>query len=528
MRLWQVKFLALIITGCLVISCNQGPKPLEDILRGSVESRLNPYGKVPMGALLTFRSADPCQVEISIDGPIPVTRKFSAFTRTHAIPVLGMYADTSNTIHITLTDKKDNVYTGSVAVKTEALPGFFPEIDIVKVDRSKMEPGFHLIELLVANNGLFHSYTLMFDDNGAIRWYMDMSSAGKICYSPLRLKNGNWLYLSWIDLYELDELGQLVRKDQMWGHAADHHIIELPNGNLLMGGSKKDASVVRDGQSISTRYDYIIEWERTPPGRTVKEWDLGQVLDVNRAVFPSDYSLDVKADWFHINSIAQSHRDQSLIASGRNQGVVKVDALNNPKWILAPHKSWGKSGRSGNGFNTSDFLLTAVDTDGAPYPEEIQQGLRAAEDFEWPTGQHSISVLDNGNVVLFDNGLSRNFENKPAYSRAVEYRIDEDKKTIQQVWEYGKSRGLDMFSGITSEVDLLPVTGNRLITAGSVRLSDLPPHSKMVELTYPDNEEVFEANIYFKDLSGTGAQSWAQFDLVYRGERYPLFLEEKR
>jgi hypothetical protein len=47
----------------------------------------------------------------------------------------------------------------------------------------------------------------------------------------------------------------------------------------------------------------------------------------------------------------------------------------------------------------------------------------------------------------------------------------------------------------------------------------------MVEVSYPDNEEVFEAHIFFKDALGTKAQEWAQFDLVYRGARYPLINE---
>ena len=36
------------------------------------------------------------------------------------------------------------------------------------------------------------------------------------------------------------------------------------------------------------------------------------------------------------------------------------------------------------------------------------------------------------------------------YSRFVEYKIDEKKGTVQQVWEYGKERGYDFYSPITS------------------------------------------------------------------------------
>jgi arylsulfate sulfotransferase len=44
----------------------------------------------------------------------------------------------------------------------------------------------------------------------------------------------------------------------------------------------------------------------------------------------------------------------------------------------------------------------------------------------------------------------------------------------------------------------------------------------MVEVTYPNNEVVFEADIFFKDALGTKEKSWGQFDIVFRGERYHL------
>ena len=82
-----------------------------------------------------------------------------------------------------------------------------------------MEPGFHLVEFLLANAGTFLPYTIMFDDRGAVRWYMDMSEQGQITYTTYRLQNGNWLYLNWINLLEVDDLGNTVKEEQMWNNA---------------------------------------------------------------------------------------------------------------------------------------------------------------------------------------------------------------------------------------------------------------------------------------------------------------------
>lgn len=188
---------------------------------------------------------------------------------------------------------------------------------------------------------------------------------------------------------------------------------------------------------------------------------------------------------------------------------------------MAPHVAWEKAGREGNGPETKDYLLTALDQNRNALPDRVQQGTQPTDDFEWSTGQHSLNWLGNGRLLIFDNGPARNLNNKPTHSRAVEYQFDEENRTIQQVWQYGKERGLDMYSPITSDVDVLPRTGNRLITAGNIRVNQPAPHAKLIELA--DDEVVFECRVLFKDAKGTGEKSWAQFDLVFKGERYPLY-----
>jgi arylsulfate sulfotransferase len=520
------KLFFLLLLSALLHACgsDQGPKVLDEITLGEVKVQVNPSGKVPLGALLTFSTQENCTAKVTVTGKEPVSRTFSKATRYHDIPVLGLYPGTANQVAVEVTDESGQRYVDTLTVEAPAIPDFFPTIDITKIDRSRMEPGLHLFDMLFANNGKFLTYTILFDDSGTIRWYMDMSDQGQITYTNYRLKNGNWLYLNWIDLIEVDDLGRVVREEKLFNNAGDHELLELPDGSIMMGGSMKDAYVVADGMKHPSRFDAVFIWDRKQ-GRPVKEWDLRQVLDVDRLVFPPDYSPDYRSDWFHINSFYYDQSEKSLIISGRNQGVLKVDDSNNLQWILAPHKDWGKAGPEGKGLNTADYLLTAVDSDGNPLPEAVQKGTAGTDNFEWPTGQHAVRILENGNLLLFDNGLMRNFKPGATYSRAVEYKIDDEKQTIQQVWEYGKERGLELFSAITSDVDVLPDTGNRLVTAGNVRASAKPPHATMVEITYPDNEVIFEADIFFKDARGTGERSWAQFDLVFRGERFDLVPE---
>lgn len=504
--------------------CDPGPKPLMEAVSGRIDMKVNPFNVVPLGALLTFTTQEECKVTIRVSGPEPVEHTFPAFSSSHSLPVLGLYADTLNTVELILTNRTGEQYTGELYIPTEPLPDFFPKVEVVTANREQMEPGWHLAEVLIADDGKFGAYPMLFDDQGAVRWYIDLSAVQPFAFTPHRLQNGNWLFVSWVELYELSDLGQLVRHERLTDYSADHDVIELEDGSLLMGASKKGATILRAGEPVESRYDFVIQVNQNR--KVTKEWDLRQVLDVDRTVFRKDFSLDFSADWFHLNSIAVSPRDNGLLVSGRNQGVVKVDQQNQLQWILAPHRAWEKAGWDGTGPETTDYLLTAVDASGKPLPVEVQQGEVSSEVFEWPTGQHALNILENGNLLLFDNGMARNFKADFSYSRAVEYEIDETNRTIRQVWEYGKERGLDLFSGVTSDVDILPLTKNRLITSGNIRLGKLPPHAAMVEVSYPDKAVVFEANLFLQDAKGSGAQEWAQFDVVYRGERYSLYPEE--
>jgi arylsulfate sulfotransferase len=42
---------------------------------------------------------------------------------------------------------------------------------------------------------------------------------------------------------------------------------------------------------------------------------------------------------------------------------------------------------------------------------------------------------------------------KEKYSRAVVYKIDQKKMTVEQIWEYGKNRGHELYAPITSSVE---------------------------------------------------------------------------
>ncbi|MCP9291246.1 MULTISPECIES: aryl-sulfate sulfotransferase [Gracilimonas] len=490
--------------------------PLNYLLTEYPTVQLNPSGRNPLSAEIRVESREPTTASIEILGDIPIEKTVSSRFSTYQIPVLGLYPDAENQVVLTVENSNQHVVKDTLNVTTEALPDFLPTPEINVLQESKMEPGMHFNEVHIGNAGKFNSYPLMFDNNGDIRWYLDLSEHDRITW-PIQFNgDGTFFAIFGVTIIEYDMLGNELNRIVVEENNMHHEIIKLPNGNYVIAVSRVGTTMIKNGEEIGSVEDYIIEVDGS--GSIVNEWDMAEILDVNRTTL-----TDGGVDWFHMNSIWYSESDNTLIISGRNQGVVKVDWENNLKWIFAPHQGWGKAGRYEKSTETAPFLLTAVDESGTPFSDEVQLGTLESNDFSWVWGQHAPLILPNGNLFIFDNGFNRNFGTAASnYSMGTEYEINEQHMTVKQVWSYGRSRGDELFSSIISDVDYLPNTHNRLFMPGVVRTGAGNPYSKIVEITHPDKEIVFESTLHFKNQLVNG-QGWGNLDITYRAERIPLY-----
>jgi hypothetical protein len=73
--------------------------------------------------------------------------------------------------------------------------------------------------------------------------------------------------------------------------------------------------------------------------------------------------------------------------------------------------------------------------------------------------QHEPQILDDGHLLLFDNGLHR--PGRETFSRVVEIELDEEARLARIVWEYREKP--DFYTSIGGDADRLP-NGNTLIT----------------------------------------------------------------
>lgn len=164
----------------------------------------------------------------------------------------------------------------------------------------------------------------------------------------------------------------------------------------------------RDGMWADT----IVEVD--PEGNTVWTWRAIEHLDLMTDILPPNWS---RTEWSHGNTLV-SIGDDKVMVSFRNISVVcMIDkASGEVVWKLGP--------------------------------EVLAQ-------------QHDPSMLPNGNVLIFDNGVYR-LDNSRTYSRVIEV----DPRTCEVVWEYKELPFYNFYSPHISGARRLP-NGNTLIIEGA-------------------------------------------------------------
>jgi arylsulfate sulfotransferase len=496
-----------------IVACN--PVNNAPQISGGIYTVINPEGNAPLSAKVAFDTDKYCAVEYTVAGKIPYNRKFEEFSLKHNFIISGLYADTANYIAIRLAGDDGRISDTTLVIHTSPLPDYLPDIHVHRSIEEHTEPGWNLVDFHVGSNGRFRSVPFVFDQYGDVRWFADLGFCPKITWAFQPISSQQWAFACENHIYVINDAGEILQNIVLDGYSLEHDFIIKPDGSFLAGANKYHTYISKRGQEFASHSDFIIEFD-TSTSAIIREWDVRQYLDVDRvSLFEQPEN---PGDWFHLNSVWFHAPTKELIVSGRNQGVVAFGEDQELTWILAPHKGWGKSGKSGQGIDCGFFLLTAVDNEGVPYPDEVQQGSESAEGFDWPWGQHTPMVIKNGNILLFDNGFRRQFGSENRFSRAAEFHIDRVNMTVQQVWEFGSEFGESKYSAIISDVDELAVTGNRLVTFGSIREVENPKAS-IVEIFMDDGSVVFEADLIFQDSEGSGKQIWGQFDIVYRAER---------
>ena len=448
---------------------------------------LNPYGNSPLTALVMFTTDEETEVEVTIKGK----DKNSTFTHTfesakeHYLPIYGLYANKENEVILKVGEESK-----TLKIKTEALPDNMALPTSVTAKKDKL--GNDLYFFTPSSSG----YTVAYDVNGDVRWYLTNYALWKVD----RLENGNLLlsterlvnspyYMT--GMYEMTLLGKIVKEYSLPG-GYHHDYYEMPNGNFL---------VASDNFSSGTVEDYIVEMDRNT-GEIVKTFDLTKIL--NKEDGKSENWTQY--DWFHNNAVWYDEKTNSITLSGRHMdAVINLDyETGKLNWIIGDPTNWSEEYQK--------YFFTPV-----------------GDDFEWQWSQHAAMITPEGYVFILDNGNNKSkieSEYVPAsksYTRGVMYKIDTENMTIEQIWEYGKERGSSFYSPYISDVDYLDKNHYIVHSGGIVSVDGKPSNQPAglstgeVKLT-SDTVELLNDEVIFEIKLPTNN---------YRVEKMSLYGDEK-
>lgn len=494
--------------------------PLDFIIK---DLTVNPSGYNPLAARVEVLLPAPGRVKITVHGKNgsrgTISHLFRAQEMRQHLPLLGLYADHLNQVDISFTDKEGNergktrlsIPTGPVVLPAS------PDIYVKVSKNGQMEPGLNLVSY-PGQSEIDTSCPYMLDEDGEIRWVLMLKNSSELArfsqsIGLKRTAKGTFISgdMSEDRIVELDVLGNLLKQWDLkkLGYSFHHEITEARNGHFLITVSKDNAVLSNGKPRIN---DFIIELNPAT-GAVLKEWDLATMLDTARYQKPDGITppqfIQSPGNWAHNNSIAEL--GDQLLATLRYQGIFSYSPAGKVNWIISPHRDWGKA--------YQPYLLTPLDRNGQPITDaQVLAGEKVHPDFEWAWGPHTPVALPNGNFLVFDNGYNRNFVNNMLpgvqnYSRAVEYQVDGVKKTVRQVWEYGKSRGNETFSQALSGVQYLPSTGHVLFCPGMGTLTQKGNGGHVIEVDPRTGEVVFEIQIT--------SPSYTAFHRVTRMSLYP-------
>lgn len=405
----------------------------------------NPYDISPLTSLVLFESDKEAKVSVKIKGKNSdgdITHVFENYNTLHQVPIYGLYPQFKNNIEIQLEYKDGTIENKNIEIVTNTLPKDFQSIDVIKSDKQNIEDGLIFTVGAMANS----IYPMAIDKNGDVRWYLDNKNLGTA--GPIRrLSNGNIIINSdnmisapyYTDgFHEMNMLGKSIKFNKVNG--LHHDVVELPDSSYLALANNPDKNGVVE--------DYIVKIDKNT-NEVIRSWDLEKILNID-PIADINYKDFGKHDWLHLNSIAYSEKDNCAIVSARHQdAVIKFNLdTNEVIWILSdPTDKW---------------------------PEDLQDKLLkpSTGEFDFNYGQHAARQLENGDLIMFDNGnyKSKNDKDKieanDNYSRIRRFKIDEINKTVEEVYSYGKERKSKLFAPYVGDID--SINDNYLATFGGI------------------------------------------------------------
>lgn len=235
-----------------------------------------------------------------------------------------------------------------------------------------------------------------------------------------------------------------VRTVQL-GDTDIHDFIILPNGNyVLMAYVSEERDATEYGGTVDQRLTDGLLQEITPDRDVLFEWN-----SWDHMVWGENSGGTSHNDYAHLNSVSLDHDGNWLVSSRHMSQVLKIDrSTGEVMWRL------------GGAANDFTFLN---------------------DPFSGLCGQHTASRLENGNILVFDNGQPcvPSVPERGELTRISEYSLDMDAMTAELVWTYQRPDGITRTEGSAQRLS----NGNTFIgwgAAGGKIASEVDPDGNVV------------------------------------------------
>lgn len=328
----------------------------------------------------------------------------------------------------------------------DELPSDFPDYTVTVTGTPSEGDLFISPTHFISGDG----YNLIINNAGETVYYNKITDGVPVDFKVL--PNGRLSYGSMYEFHSfvgggpttfniLDSTYTIVDTYQMGnGYTADSHEFQLlPNGHALMLSydvQPVDMSMLVEGGHPGALVAGTVIQELDQDKNVIFQWRSWDYLNLTDSY--NDLTLSV-FDAVHINSLELDSDNHLLVSTMAFAEITKINRQTGE--II-----WRMGGKN------NEFTFINESQEHAPI---------------YFMFQHDVRRIANGNITLFDGGDAT----RRAWSRVVEYQLDEVNKTATKVWDYRHSP--DIFTPTMGSCQRLP-NGNTLIGWGMASMTGKP------------------------------------------------------
>jgi hypothetical protein len=433
---------ALGVTVLLAAGCRDTTAVIRLPGLAAVRAQVNPLDALSVVVSFEAQRADSARVGCRAEdiGAAEATPYYPVSDGPAGITVLGLLPGSRYRCVVVAMGPRGVANSDSISYQTPAMPALLERVRL-QITGSPA-PGYIVTDIARESS----VFSVAFDSAGRVRWYREFPAhGGELAMGTEQLPSGNFTVYVGASTgaqpvngryIEFRSTGEIVREYLAGApYYTDSHELLLS----FAGGATSAAQLYgydlrpTDLTALGGRADQLVAGHtlirQSASGATEFLWNAWDHFSLADWVFvPNNLASYPSIDFDHPNSLAID-RDGDYIISFAGLGeITRIDAVTG-------QMLWRLGGRH------NQFSIVGDPLGGFGF-------------------QHDVRVLENGDLLFFDNGLLH----QPPQSRALEYRLDLKGMTATLVWEYRHDPAL--FNPFVGSVQRLQ-NGNTLVGYGA-------------------------------------------------------------